>query len=197
MKDSRKLVLASSSPFRKELLNKLFSEFDCASPDIDESAQADESPLNLSKRLAFEKANALANSYPNHLIIGSDQVAMLGNKQLTKPGSHENCIKQLTLSSGKSITFYTSLCVLDSKSQSFAIDLDICKVHMRKLSLKQIEDYVSRDKPYGCAAAFKSEGLGIALFEKIEANDPNALVGLPLIKLINLLDKMQQHTLAS
>ena len=196
MKHSRKLVLASSSPFRKELLNKLFSDFDCSSPNIDESAKENESPLNLSKRLAFEKANALASKYPNHLIIGSDQVAMLGNKQLTKPGSHENCVKQLTLSSGKSITFYTSLCVLDSKSNHSATDLDICKVYMKNLSLEQIEDYVSRDKPYGCAAAFKSEGLGIALFEKIEANDPNALVGLPLIRLINLLDEMQYHALA-
>jgi len=196
MKNSRKLVLASSSPFRKELLNKLFSDFDCASPDIDESAKENESPLDLSKRLAFEKANALASTFQDHLIIGSDQVAMLGNKQLTKPGSHENCVNQLTLSSGKHITFYTSLCVLDSKSKHSTTELDICKVYMKNLTLEQIEDYVSRDKPYGCAAAFKSEGLGIALFEKIEGDDPNALVGLPLIKLIKLLDKMQFHALA-
>jgi len=195
MKDSRKLVLASSSPFRKELLNKLFTNFDCASPDIDESFKANETPLKLSKRLALEKASALAGTFPNHLIIGSDQVAMLGDKQLTKPGSHENSVKQLMTSSGKSITFYTSLCVLDSRSKQSAIDLDICKVHMKQLSVEQIEDYVTRDKPYGCAAAFKSEGLGIALFEKIEGDDPNALVGLPLIKLITLLDKMNYHTL--
>jgi len=197
MKDSRKLVLASSSPFRKELLNKLFSEFDCASPDINEASRDGESPLDLSKRLALEKAQALSSQFPNHLIIGSDQVAMLGDQQLTKPGSHDNCVKQLTLSSGKSITFYTSLCVLDSKSQQSLIELDICKVYMRTLSQQQIEDYVSRDKPYSCAAAFKSEGLGIALFDKIEGDDPNALVGLPLIKLINLLAKMHCHSLAN
>jgi len=196
MKNSRKLVLASSSPYRKELLHKLFTSFDCASPDINEAAHVDESPLNLSKRLAFEKAHALVNTFPDHLIIGSDQVAMLGQQQLTKPGSHENAVKQLSLSSGKSITFYTSLCVLDSNSMQSVIDLDICKVHMKSLSTKQIEDYISRDKPYGCAAAFKSEGLGIALFEKIEGDDPNALIGLPLIKLIKLLDKMQHHALA-
>lgn len=197
MKNSRKLVLASSSPFRKELLAKLFTNFDSASPDINETRQSSETPLNLSKRLAFEKADALSSTFPDHLIIGSDQVAMLGQQQLTKPGSHENCVKQLSLSSGNTITFYTSLCVLDSKSKEFLIDLDICKVHMKQLTASQIENYVNRDKPYGCAAAFKSEGLGIALFEKIEGDDPNALIGLPLIKLIKLLDSMHYHALAN
>jgi len=196
MKNSRKLVLASSSPFRKELLAKLFTNFDSASPDINEARQANETSLNLSKRLAFEKADALSSTFPDHLIIGSDQVAMMGTQQLTKPGSHENCIKQLSLSSGNTITFYTSLCVLDSKSKEFLVDLDICKVHMKHLTASQIENYVNRDKPYGCAAAFKSEGLGIALFEKIEGDDPNALIGLPLIKLIKLLDSMHYHALA-
>jgi len=115
---------------------------------------------------------------------------MLGDRQLTKPGSFEKSIQQLTLSSGNTITFYTSLCVLNSKTNETIIDTDICRVHMKNLSLEEITNYVKRDKPYGCAAAFKSEGLGIALFEKIEGDDPNALVGLPLIKLANILNTM-------
>ena len=190
MKNNLKLVLASSSPFRKELLEKIYATFDTASPDIDESSKPNETPLTLSKRLATEKASALAINFPDHLIIGSDQVAMLGDRQLTKPGSFEKSIQQLTLSSGNTITFYTSLCVLNSKTNETIIDTDICRVHMKNLSLEEITNYVKRDKPYGCAAAFKSEGLGIALFEKIEGDDPNALVGLPLIKLANILNTM-------
>ncbi len=183
-----KLVLASSSPFRKEVLQKVFPDFLTASPNIDESPKAGETPIALSKRLAYQKACALSKQFPQHLIIGSDQVAMLNDEQLTKPGSHENCIKQLSLSSGNIIKFYTSLCVLDSASQAFEVTTDTCSVHMKKLSTQEIEYYVSKDKPYGCAAAFKSEGLGIALFDKIVGEDPNALVGLPLIKLIQVLD---------
>lgn len=193
MKNHSKLVLASSSPFRKTLLSKITTEFDTASPDIDESCQPNELPLNLSIRLAFEKASALASTYPNHLIIGSDQVAMLGNRQLTKPGNFENAVEQLSLSSGKVITFYTSLCLLNSKTNETLIDVDICRVHMRELSASDIDHYIKADEPFGCAAAFKSEGLGITLFEKIEGEDPNALVGLPLIKLTSML-KQLGHT---
>ncbi len=134
MKNSPKLVLASSSPFRKELLKKLFADFDAASPNIDESKKPNETPLELSKRLAFEKAQALTTTFPNHIIIGSDQVAMLGEHQLTKPGSHEKSIEQLTRSSGKSIIFYTSLSVLNSKTGDVMTDTDICTVHMKPLT---------------------------------------------------------------
>ncbi len=190
MKNSPKLVLASSSPFKKELFHKICKHFDTASPNINESRFDGESSLELSTRLALEKAKALVNDYPNHLIIGSDQVAMLGDTQLTKPGSFEKSVMQLTFSSGKSITFYTSLCVLNSKTGNHKIDVDICKVQMKNLSADSIKHYVEQDKPYGCAAAFKSEGLGIALFEKIEGDDPNALIGLPLIKLTSILSCM-------
>mgnify|MGYP003637190347 FL=1 len=190
MKNQPKLVLASSSVFRKALLKKIYSNFEAASPDIDEAAQENETPQSLATRLAYEKASALSEAFPDHFIIGSDQVAMLGDTQLTKPGSHDKCVEQLSLSSGKIITFYTSVCVLNSKTNTFSSDLDTCKVHMKQLSTEEIEHYVLRDKPYGCAAAFKSEGLGIVLFEKIEADDPNALVGLPLIKLTKLLSNM-------
>jgi len=190
MKDQAKLVLASSSPFRKAILKKIYPLFEAASPDIDESSQINETPLELSTRLAIEKARALGSSFPNHLIIGSDQVAMLGDRQLTKPKTFDNSVQQLSHSSGKVIHFYTSVCVLNSNTHEMISDTDICKVHMKTLSLQQIQHYVERDKPYGCAAAFKSEGLGIALFEKIDGDDPNALVGLPLIKLIHLLNQM-------
>ncbi|MBQ0725074.1 MAG: septum formation protein Maf, partial [Cycloclasticus sp.] len=149
-----------------------------------------ETPVDLALRLAVEKAKALKVQYPNHLIIGSDQVAMLGETQLTKPGSHDNCVKQLQLSSGKTLAFYTAVCVFNSMTGDYKVDVDSCKVQMKHLTNEQIERYVEKDKPYGCAAAFKSEGLGIALFEKIEGDDPNALVGLPLIKLIKLLNQM-------
>jgi len=195
MKNYPKLVLASSSPFRKELLKKIHSTFDTASPNIDETSKLNETPLELSKRLSLEKANELVSDFPDHIIIGSDQVAMLDDVQLTKPGGFDNAVLQLTRSSGKTINFYTSLSVLNSKTGESITDTDICRVHMKTLSLKEIQNYVERDKPYGCAAAFKSEGLGIALFKKIEGEDPNALVGLPLIKLTSILTKMGINTL--
>lgn len=189
------IVLASSSPYRRELLEKIIPAFSTATPDIDESSRQDEAPLHLSKRLAFEKASALTKQYPHHLIIGSDQVAMLDNIQLHKPGSFEKCVQQLQLSSGKIIKFYTSLCVLNSKTGEHHADIDVCSVHMKSISDAEITAYVNREKPFNCAAAFKSEGLGIALFKEIEGSDPNALVGLPLIKLIQLLEKFNYHVL--
>jgi len=195
MKISPRIVLASSSPFRRALLEKVCPTFECASADIDESQQGNETPTKLSARLANEKAHALAKKFPNHLIIGSDQVAMLGNTQLHKPGNAENSIDQLKRSSGQQINFYTSVCVLNTETQEYKTALDKCSVKMKSLSLSEIKQYVSIDKPYGCAAAFKSEGLGIALFEKIVGDDPNALVGLPLIKLIPLLNHFDYRVL--
>ncbi|PCI22723.1 MAG: septum formation inhibitor Maf [Piscirickettsiaceae bacterium] len=195
MKNQRKLILASSSPYRKSLLQKICPNFESASPDINETNRADEKPITLSKRLAFEKTHALTKQYSNHLIIGSDQVAMLDDTQLHKPGSHKNAVAQLKRSSGKTIHFYTSVCVLDSSTEQHAVDTDHCIVQMRPLTIAEIERYVTLDQPYGCAAAFKSEGLGIALFETIDGNDPNALVGLPLIKLTNLLKQFDYNVL--
>lgn len=195
MKNSPQLILASSSPYRKTLLNKICPTFECAAADIDESRQTNEDSLPLSKRLAYEKANALSEKFPNHLIIGSDQVAMLEGQQLHKPGNAGNAIKQLLLSSGKQIHFYTSVCVLDSATQEYVTAVDECIVHMKSLTLTEIENYVSLDQPYDCAAAFKSEGLGIVLFEKIMGDDPNALVGLPLIKLRSLLQHFGYNVL--
>ncbi|TRW92698.1 Maf family protein [Candidatus Methylobacter oryzae] len=182
------LILASSSPYRRELLKKLGLTFDTASADIDETPLPDEEPMQTAMRLSLQKAAALAPIFPQHLIIGSDQVAMLKGKPLTKPGSRENTIAQLAAASGKTANFYTGICVYDSRNGQHRVDCDHCAVTFRALSRQQIEHYVDRDEPFNCAGGFKAESLGIALFERIKGDDPNALIGLPLIKLIRLLE---------
>ncbi len=186
--DLPSLVLASSSPHRRDLLAKLGLRFQCASPDIDERAHPDERPEALALRLGREKAEALATRFPRHLIIGSDQVALLDGRQLHKPGDAANAHQQLQAASGRCVEFYTSICVLDAATGGCRADLDRTRVHFRTLNYDQIQDYVERDQPFDCAGGFKSEGLGIALFERLETEDPNALVGLPLIRLIRLLE---------
>ena len=190
------LVLASSSPYRKHLLQKLFLDFITASPEIDESRHADEAPAQMAIRLGKEKASALQTAYPKHFIIASDQVAMLDQAQLEKPGNKDNAFKQLQLCSAKAVKFYTSVCILDSSTGEIKSALDICTVYFKKLTEQQIINYIDLEQPYHCAGSFKSEGLGIALFERIEGDDPNALVGLPLIKLISLLEAFNIDVLA-
>lgn len=184
-----KLVLASTSPFRKEILAKLGVTFETASPDIDESPLPNESPEQLVIRLAELKARAVANEYPEHLIIGSDQVAVVDNEILGKPHTHERAVKQLSDASGKTVRFYTGLCLYNSatnNSQSEAIPFDVV---FRQLNPSQIENYLQAEKPYNCAGSFKSEALGITLFEKLLGDDPNSLIGLPLIRLVAMLEK--------
>ncbi|WP_428086577.1 Maf family protein [Candidatus Thioglobus sp.] len=187
------LILASSSPFRKELLAKLGLEFSVHAPDIDESRQTNESPEQLVYRLAQAKAKAVAKSR-HGLIIASDQVATLQNGSgvdeqiLGKPHTHENALKQLSECSGKSVTFITSLCLLNTNSGNIQTIVERFKVSFRQLSAQQIEHYLKKEQPYNCAGSFKSEGLGIGLFNSLEGNDPNTLIGLPLIQLIKLLD---------
>lgn len=183
----KSLVLASGSPYRQVLLKNLGLEFIVASPDIDESLLPDEAPEGLSARLSCEKAQSLASKYPDHLIIGSDQVAILNHRQLTKPGNRKNCINQLITASGRQVLFFTGVCVLDSKTGQNHTEVDLCSVSFKALTLEQIERYVDREKPFDCAGGFKSESLGIALIERIAGDDPNALIGLPLIKLIRIL----------
>ncbi len=185
----RPLILASSSPYRQALLAKLGLPFEAEAPAIDETARADETPIQLADRLAEEKARALGTRYPAHLIIGSDQVAMLGGTQLTKPGNPARTVEQLRAASGKSVEFFTSICVLDSATGEALADMDRTVVHFRPLTDHQIEGYVDKERPFDCAGGFKSEGLGVALLEKIDGEDPNALVGLPLIRLVRLLEK--------
>jgi len=183
----KKIVLGSSSPFRKKLLKKLEIEFDCYSPDIDESHQEGESPEKLVQRLSCSKATAVAKQYPKALVIGSDQVALHNNKILGKPGSHENAIRQLSSFSAQTVHFLTGLCLHNSLTGQQQYYLDITLVRFRKLNTQDIQNYLLREKPYQCAGSFKSEGLGVALFESIESKDPNALIGLPVIKLVEML----------
>lgn len=181
------LVLASSSPYRRALLNKLQLPYSCHSPDIDESHYPGESAIELVKRLAEEKAHAVAALHPGKAIIGSDQVAVLNGNILGKPGTKENATTQLQQSSGQCVTFLTGLCVLDTLSNHTQTEVVPFHVHFRKLTSEMIEHYIDKESPLDCAGSFKSEGLGIALFERLEGEDPNTLVGLPLIRLISLL----------
>ncbi|GLX86513.1 Maf-like protein [Thalassotalea loyana] len=181
------LVLGSTSPFRKSLLEKLNVPFECAKPDIDETPLDGESSIALVERLAIEKAKAVANEFPNAFIIGSDQVALHQNDILGKPHTRENAINQLTRFSGDKVVFHTGLCVFDSeKSKSYSL-VEPFEVYFRDLTKAEIEAYVDAEQPLKCAGSFKSEGLGITLFEKLVGDDPNSLIGLPLIKLHALL----------
>jgi MAF protein len=181
------LILASTSPFRKIILEKLNLAFECAKPNVDETALIDETAIELVERLAIEKAKAVARQFPNALIIGSDQVALSEGKILGKPHNFENGFKQLTSFSGKAVEFHTGLCVFDSSTGKSLSLVELFTVYFKKLSTQEITAYLNVEQPYNCAGSFKSEGLGICLFEKLEGDDPNTLIGLPLIKLISLL----------
>ncbi len=184
-----KLVLASSSPFRKTLLEKLQLPFVTDSPDIDETPLENESIEKMVVRLAEAKAQALTKHHPNALIIGSDQSATLNNQILHKPGSYEVAFQQLTAASGQTITFYTGLCLHNSET---GVSDTLCEpfiVKFRALTDTEIDNYLTREEPYNCAGSFKSEALGISLFESMQGNDPNTLIGLPLIQLCKMLKK--------
>ena len=180
------IVLASTSPYRKELLQRMGIAFKTVAPDVDESSLPGESPENLVKRLAKAKARVIGKTC-EALIIGSDQVAVSGDEILGKPGSHENALVQLRKLSGKLVTFQTGLCLLNSTSNEMQVDTVPFRVQFRKLDEQQIERYLRADQPYNCAGSFKSEGLGITLFERMDGDDPTALIGLPLIRLTSML----------
>ncbi|MEL7365620.1 MAG: nucleoside triphosphate pyrophosphatase [Pseudomonadota bacterium] len=181
------LVLASTSPYRRQLLNKLAVEFVTASPEFDETPLENESPIELVKRLAKGKAQSCRLTKPS-LVIGSDQVCVINGKIIGKPHTREKAIEQLTQQSGQSIQFYTGLALYNSHTNQTEVKVDTFSVHFRKLSAEQIAKYVDKEQPFFCAGSFKSEGLGIALFERLEGKDPNTLVGLPLIDLIDMLE---------
>lgn len=182
-----RLVLGSSSPYRAELLRRLHVTFEQDSPSIDETPLTNESPHELVSRLALEKAQALQPKYPNALIIGSDQAAVLDQQILGKPGTHANAVRQLQNASGRKVTFLTSLCLLNTASQAYQLDVIDYSVTFRELTDAQIEHYLALEKPYNCAGSFKSEGLGVALFASQQGEDPSALIGLPLIRLVTML----------
>ena len=183
----RDIILASSSIYRRRLLAKLKINFSHQSPEIDESSIAGESLEQLSLRLAIEKAKALQPLYPNALIIGSDQVASLKGQRLHKPGNHAQATKQLKQCSGQDVVFFTSICVINNSTEKQQVSVEINTVSFRKLNTTQIERYLKLEKPYDCAGSFKMEGLGISLFTHIKGDDPNALIGLPLIRLVDML----------
>ena len=183
-----KLVLGSTSPFRKALLEKLHLDFECDSPDIDETPLENEDVESMVIRLAIKKARVIANRHKDALIIGSDQSAVLDGKKLSKPGNFENAFKQLSRASGRKIVFQTGLCLLNSASgntQSICVPYTVV---FKELTPTMIENYLHKEQPYNCAGSFKSEALGIALFERFEGSDPNSLIGLPLIELVNFLE---------
>jgi len=187
--NNTKIILASSSPFRKELLQRLQLNFDTISPEVDETAKNGELPEDLVTRLAQMKAREVAKSHPQALIIGSDQVAVLDGEILGKPGNHEKATQQLLAASGKRVSFLTGLCLFDSRNESLQISVVPFDVEFRQLSPAMVEAYLQREKPYNCAGSFKSEGLGITLFERLDGDDPTALIGLPLIQLTRMLEK--------
>jgi MAF protein len=183
-----KLVLGSTSPFRKALLERLQIDFVCDTPDIDETPLENEPVKKMVVRLAIAKAQAISQRHPDSLIIGSDQSAVLNGEKLSKPGNFENAFKQLTRASGQKITFQTGLCLLNSATDNIQSVCVPYTVVFKTLTPTMIENYLHKEEPYNCAGSFKSEALGIALFERFEGSDPNSLIGLPLIELVNFLD---------
>lgn len=181
------LLLASSSPARRNLLSRLGLPFTVSSPDIDEAALPGEDAIHLTRRLSEAKARALAPRHANTLIIGSDQVLTLEGEILGKPGTHDRAHDQLARLSGRTVTFHTGLCLLNTRSGHCQVTTEPFEVSFRPLSGDQIERYLQADQPYGCAGSFKSEALGITLFERFNGRDPNSLVGLPLMALVDFL----------
>ncbi len=181
------LVLGSTSPFRRELLEKLGLPFVCDKPEVDETAQEGESAQALVARLAEAKARAVAERHPNALIIGSDQVAVVKGAILGKPHTHDKAVAQLQAASGEVVTFYTGLCLHNSATGRSQTLVEPFEVAFKSLTPAQIEGYLKAEQPYNCAGSFKSEGLGIMLFDRLTGRDPNALIGLPLISLGELL----------
>ena len=183
------LILASTSPFRKAILEKLDIPFSTQSPEIDETPVENETPEQLVERLSITKAKAIADKLDEGLVIGSDQVAVIDGQILGKPGNHENAIKQLQFASGKTVTFLTGLCLYNAASRKHQVEVVPFNVVFRKLTEQQIDNYLKKEQPYNCAGSFKSEALGISLFDKLEGDDPNTLIGLPLIRLVRMLER--------
>ena len=182
-----RVVLASTSPYRRELLQRLKLPFETVAPDVDERPAPDEMPESLALRLAQAKAAAVTAAYPDHLIIGSDQVAVGAASILDKPGTYEKAFAQLTLMRGRNVAFHTAVCLIDSCTGRVQADVVTINVRMRDYSDAQIERYLKADEPYDCAGSARIESLGISLVEKFEGDDPTALIGLPLIALCKML----------
>jgi septum formation protein len=187
--NSQPIILASTSIYRSQLLSTLQIPFETASPDVDETPLPGESARQTSQRLSQLKAQAVAQQFPDALIIGSDQVALLEGEQLGKPLSHDNAVRQLRAMRGKTVDFFTAVSLFNSSTKEMQTALAETKVSFRDLTDDEIERYLHKEQPYHCAGSAKSEGLGIALIQSIKGDDPNALIGLPLIILIDMLKK--------
>jgi septum formation protein len=183
------IILASGSPFRKSLLERLQLPFDTHSPDIDESLETGESASHYVCRLAQQKAQVVADKFPTAIVIGSDQCALLDDKILGKPGNPANALNQLKAAQGKTVVFHTGLCVMNSDTGFEQTDEVLYSVDFRRLSDEQLQHYLDVEQPYDCAGSFKSEGYGISLFEQMQGSDPSALIGLPLIRLTAMLEQ--------
>nr|VFK11567.1 MAG: MAF protein [Candidatus Kentron sp. LPFa]VFK28510.1 MAG: MAF protein [Candidatus Kentron sp. LPFa] len=184
-----RIILASTSVYRRDLLSRLDIPFEIQSPTTDERPLPGESPEQLARRLSEAKAESIQSDYPNALIIGSDQVAVLDGQIMGKPGNREANIRQLSRAAGRQVTFLTGLCLLNTHACQAETDIVPFSVAFRRLTLEQIENYVHRERSFDCAGGFKSERLGIALFERMEGEDPTALMGLPLIRLVTMLQR--------
>lgn len=184
---TRSLILGSTSPYRHELLQRLSVPFTTAAPDIDETRLPAESPADMVKRLSLGKAKAVAATHTDALIIGSDQCAVLREEVMGKPGTHANAVSQLRKASGQTVTFLTGLCLYDSRDNSYQLDIVPFEVDFRTLTETEIENYLLKDQPYNCAGSFRSESLGVTLFKRMRGDDPSALIGLPLIRLSQML----------
>ena len=183
-----KIILASSSPFRRQLLDRLQLDYESHVPDIDETIKAGEDACAYVCRLAESKARHVARNYPEAVVIGSDQCALLNAEILGKPGSHENALRQLREAQGKTVVFHTGVCVLRLSTGFSAVEDVPIEVDFRVLSDRQLEHYLQVEQPYQCAGSFKAEGYGACLFDKMRGDDPSALIGLPLIRLIAMLE---------
>lgn len=184
---NRPLILGSTSRYRRELLERLQLPFSVVSPEVDETSQPNETPQALAWRLALAKARAVAGWHPQAVVIGSDQVADLNGTPLGKPGTHDRAVAQLQRMRGQHVVFHTAVAVVCADTQFEQVEMAEVRVRFRQLSDAEIESYLRREQPYDCAGSAKSEGLGIALLEAIDNDDPTALVGLPLIRTCRLL----------
>mgnify|MGYP001560507926 CR=1 FL=1 len=187
MQPTRQIVLASTSKYRRELLTRLGLPFEVASPGVDETPLPNEAPQETSRRLAEAKSRAVAERFPQAIVIGSDQVAVLDGVPLGKPGNHANAVRQLIAMRGKEVVFHTALCLCHAASGRTATRVVPYYVRFREYSDAQIERYLQREQPYDCAGSARCEGLGIVLIAEMRGDDPNALIGLPLIALTEML----------
>ncbi len=183
-----KIILASSSLYRKSLLQPLIPNLECIAPQIDEAQKVNELPSEYVCRLALAKASCIAKQHDSALVIGSDQCGELDEQIITKPASPAEAFEQLAAANGNYVKFYTGLCLYNAANNTHQLACETYEVKFRNLSEQQITTYLDKDQPYDCAGSFKSEGLGITLFEAMQGNDPNTLIGLPLIRLVTMLN---------